>query len=323
MPVTSPDPGTAPAAYADLLRELGDAIGRRTPILPTHDPPVNAIAPYRDALGDRFLYPFPDQDTLALIQSKREQLGRAATVEVDIPETAHPRSLEEALTEAARIGYPLLVKPSNPDGFRRRFRRQAFRCELPGELERAYADAEPFEPMVQELIPGGDDELYTVGSYIATDGEVIGLFSGRKLRQSPPGIGTCRVGEAVWVQENVDAALRLLRAFDFHGVSQVEFKRDPRDGRFKLMEVNPRLWLWHGLAAALGVDFARIAYLDLVGRSPARVTTEGKRGRWAITLLTGESPAFQRPPYVEPVFSLDDPKPGAAQLARLLKAALR
>ena len=112
-------------------------------------------------------------------------------------------------------------------------------------------DAEPFEPMVQELIPGGDDELYTVGSYIDAAGTVLGLFSGRKLRQSPPGIGTCRVGEAVWVQEAVDAALRLLRAFNFQGVSQVEFKRDPRDGRFKLMEVNPRLWLWHGLAAAL------------------------------------------------------------------------
>ena len=110
--------------------------------------------------------------------------------------------------------------------------------------------------MVQELIPGGDDELYTVGSYIAADGAVLGLFSGRKLRQSPPGVGTCRVGEAVWVQDNVDAAVRLLRAFEFHGVSQVEFKRDPRDGRYKLMEINPRLWLWHGLAAALGVDFA-------------------------------------------------------------------
>ena len=106
-------------------------------------------------------------------------------------------------------------------------------------------------------------------------------------------------------------------------MSQVEFKRDPRDGRFKLMEMNPRLWLWHGLAAALGVDFARIAYFDLLGRPPAPATTEGKRGRWAITLLAGETPAFQRPPYVERVFSLDDPMPGAAQFARVVKAALR
>ncbi len=283
---------------------------------------MNAIGGHRQELGDRYLCPFPDQDRLASVQSKREQLERAAAVGVDTPKTAHPRSVDEALAAADGIGYPLLVKPSNPDGFRRRFQRQAFRCETPQDLERAYADAEPFEPMVQELIPGGDDELYTVGSYIAADGTVLGLFSGRKLRQSPPGVGTCRVGEAVWVQENVDAAVRLLRAFEFHGVSQVEFKRDPRDGRYKLMEINPRLWLWHGLAAALGVDFARIAYLDLLGMRGEPVTTEGKQGRWAITFLAGEAPAFQRPPYVEPVFALDDPRPGATQLARVVKAAL-
>jgi D-aspartate ligase len=323
MAIPSPDPGTDTAAYIELLTELGDAIGRPTPILPTHDPPVNAIARHRDELGDRYLYPFPEQETLALVQSKREQLERAVAVGVDVPETAHPRSSEDALAAADRIGYPLLVKPSNPDGFRRRFRRQAFRCEGPADLERAYADTAPFEPMVQELIPGGDSELYSVGSYIAADGAVLGLFSGRKLRQSPPGVGTCRVGEAVWVQETVDAALRLLQALAFHGVSQVEFKHDSRNGRFKLMEVNPRLWLWHGLAAALGVDFARIAYLDLLGRRGTQVTTEGKHGRWAITLLAGESPAFQRPPYVEPVFSVDDPKPGAALLARVAKAAFR
>ncbi len=318
----SPDPGTATDAYVALLSELGDAIGRPTPILPTHDPPVNAIGSHRQELGDRYLCPFPDEDRLASVQSKREQLERATAVGVDTPKTAHPRSVDEALAAGDGIGFPLLVKPSNPDGFRRRFQRQASRCETPQDLELAYADAEPFEPMVQELIPGGDDELYTVGSYIAADGAVLGLFSGRKLRQSPPGVGTCRVGEAVWVQDNVDAAVRLLRAFEFHGVSQVEFKRDPRDGRYKLMEINPRLWLWHGLAAALGVDFARIAYLDLLGMRGEPATTEGKQGRWAITFLAGEAPAFQRPPYVEPVFALDDPRPGAAQLARVVKAAL-
>ncbi len=323
MALRSPDPGRETPAYIGFLRDLGDAIGRPTPIIPTHDPPVNAIGRYRHELGDRYLFPFPGRETLERVQSKREQLERAVASGVDVPETAHPRSREEALADGDRIGYPLLVKPSNPDGFRRRFRRQAFRCQSPTELERAFADAEPFEPMVQELIPGDDDELYTVGSYIAADGTVLGLFSGRKLRQSPPGVGTCRVGEAVWVQETVRAALCLLRAFEFHGVSQVEFKRDPRDDRYKLMEVNPRLWLWHGLAAALGVDFARIAYLDLLGRRGAPVTTEGKHGRWAITLLAGESPALQRPPYVEPVFSLDDPKPGATQLARVVKAAFR
>lgn len=323
MALRSPDPGTEADAYAAFLEELGDAIGRPAPVLPAHDPPLNAIARHQEALGGRFLYPFPGWDVVRLVQSKRAQLERAAEHGVDIPRTFHPRSAEEAAAAAGEVGYPLLVKPSSPDGFRRRFRRQAFRCESAADLGRAYADAEPFEPMVQELVPGGDGELYTVGSYLAPDGAVLGLFSGRKLRQTPPGVGTCRVGEAVWVPEIVDAALRLLRAFGFHGVSQVEFKRDARDGRFKLMEINPRLWQWHGLSAALGVDFARIAYLDLAGRRPAPVTTEGRHGRWALTLIANESPAFPRPPYVEPVFSLRDPKPGLAFLARVTKAALR
>jgi predicted ATP-grasp superfamily ATP-dependent carboligase len=177
--------------------------------------------------------------------------------------------------------------------------------------------------MVQELIPGGDDELYTVGSYLAADRTPLGLFCGRKLRQTPPGIGTCRVGEALWVDEAVAAALRLLDAFAFTGLSQVEFKRDHRDGGFKLMEINPRLWQWHSLAAALGVDFPRIAYLDLTGCRPAAVSTKGKRGRWALTFHAGESPAFVRPPYIDPLLAFDDPKPGLAFLARVAKAAVR
>ena len=71
--------------------------------------------------------------------------------------------------------------------------------------------------MVQELVPGGDETLYTLGSYLDATGRPLGLFSGRKLRQTPPLVGTCRVGEAVWVQEMVDAGLRFLAALGFRG----------------------------------------------------------------------------------------------------------
>jgi predicted ATP-grasp superfamily ATP-dependent carboligase len=176
--------------------------------------------------------------------------------------------------------------------------------------------------MVQELVQGGDDALYTVGSYLDREGRALGVFSGRKLRQTPPGIGTCRVGEAVWEPEAVDAALALLRAFGYTGISQVEFKRDPRDRKFKLMEINPRLWQWHALAAKCGVDVARIAYDDLVGGAPDEASMDGHRRRWAITLLPGERPAPQRPPYVEAVFALDDLRPGLVHLARVVRSVL-
>jgi hypothetical protein len=85
------------------------------------------------------------------------------------------------------------------------------------------------------------------------------------------------------------------------------------------MEVNPRLWQWHGLASACGVDLPRIAYEDLVGERPDPARMNGRRRRWAITFLAGERPALQRPPYVDAVFARDDLKPALVQAVRLLR----
>ena len=324
-----PDPVSETGAYVDFLRTLGDELDAPPPIFPTHDEHLNAIARHRDELGERFLYPFPGWDVLEPIQSKRHQVERAAELGIPVPRTRTEPTDE--------LGFPVLVKPSDPTGFRRAFRRQAFRCATRAELDDAFERARPHDPLVQELIPGGDDALYTLGSYLSRDGEALGVFSGRKLRQTPPGVGTCRVGEAVWVDEVVEQGLALLRGLGFHGLSQVEFKRDPRDGAYKLIEVNPRLFQWHGLAAACGTDLTQIAYFDLLGTPPPPARSNGAsaswgphkvrstlwgRKRWAITLMRGSRPALVRPPYVDAILALDDPRPAAAQVVGLVRRRL-
>jgi D-aspartate ligase len=298
-----PDPSADEHRFVNFVRALGEVV-----VFPTHDHVLNAIARYADDL--EVLAPFPAWELLERVQSKRAQLEQAVAAGIDVPRP-DPGT------------FPVVVKPDRSVEFKRRYKRQAFRCETQAELEDALAKTEEFGPIVQELVPGGDDTLYTVGSYLSPDGRALGVFCGRKLRQTPPGIGTCRVGEAVWVQEAVDAALQLLRSFGYHGLSQVEFKRDARDGRYKLMEINPRLWQWHGLASACGVDLPRIAYADLTGGSPPEAHMNGGGKRWAITLLPGESPALQRPPYVDAVFAADDPKPALVHLARVVRSAVR
>lgn len=322
LPVLAPDPAVDPDGFVAALSELGDALGRPAPVFPTHDAALNALARSREALGDRFLCPFPAWDALERIQNKRTQLDAAAAAGIDAPGTFHPRSVEEARAAAAELGYPVLVKPAEPVEFKRRYRRQAFRCETSSQLEDAFAKAEPHQPMVQEFVPGGDDTLYTLGSYLDGTGTPLGIFSGRKLRQTPRLVGTCRVGEAVWVQEVVDAGLKFLAALDYHGLSQVEFKRDPRDGRYKLMEINPRLFQWHGLAAACGVDLPRLAYCDLLGLPHPVAAMNGGGKRWAITFLGGERPVLQRPPYVDAVVARDDLRPAAVHAARVVRSLI-
>jgi D-aspartate ligase len=312
----SPDPRVDENRFVAFVRALGEVV-----VFPTHDLELNVIARH---LGDLpVLVPFPGWDLLERVQSKRAQLEQAEDAGVAVPRTAYPDSAQSARAAADDIGLPVLVKPEHPVGFKQRFSRQAFRCETLHEVEDAYAEAEEFAPMVQELVPGSDGTLYTVGSYLTRDGRALGVFCGRKLRQTPPVIGTCRVGEAMWLQEAVDDALRLLRGFGYFGLSQVEFKQDARDGSLKLMEINPRLWQWHGLAAACGVDLPQIAYADVVGGVYPDASMDGFGKRWAITLLPGERPAVQRPPYVDAVFARDDPKPGVVHLVRVVRSALR
>jgi predicted ATP-grasp superfamily ATP-dependent carboligase len=304
--VLAPGPLEDEHGFIREVARLGPGV-----VFPTHDEGLGALARHRDELG--ILCPFPRE--LERIQRKRVQLEAAR----DAPETRFPASAGEAVAEARELGFPVLVKPSEPVGFRQRHGRQAIRCETPRQVEEAYVLAEPFEPMVQELIPGGDDTLYTLGSYLDESLEPLGLFCGRKLRQTPRGIGTARVAESVWIQEVVDAGLELLRRLGCNGLSQVEFRLDPRDGRFKLMEVNPRLWQWNSLAAACGVNLPLIAYRDLTGERVDPVRMDGRRRRWAIALMPRERPVLPRPPFVEATFALDDPKPALVHAARVLR----
>ena len=311
------------AAFKAIAAETEDVL----PVFPTHDEHLNALSRHADELdresGGRFRFPFPRWDVLESIQSKRHQLETAEAIGFPIPRTFHPRSADEAQAAGAELGFPLIVKPAANVGFRRAHKTQLFRCENAAELARAYEGAAPYEPMVQELVPGGAEEMYTLGSYISADGEALGLFSGRKVRQTRGFMGVARVGEAVWVDEVVEQGLALLRALSFHGISQVEMIRDPRDGKYKLIEVNPRLWQWHSLAAACGVDLPWIAYRDLIGDPlpPTLMHADGKR--WAITLMAGASHAVQRPPYVDAVFTRDDPKPALVHLGRLAHRGIR
>lgn len=323
LPVVAPDPLPDEDGFISFLQELAEVLDRPAPIFPTHDEHLNSLARRRDELGDRFLYPFPSWEVLEPLQSKRHQIDTASRLGMGAPATTHPRSAGEAQSAAAEIGFPVFVKPSENIVFKRIHKRQAFVCRDGGELEHAYRLTADYEPMVQEFIPGGDEWLWSLGTYIASDGNPLAVFSGRKLRQTAENMGSARVGEALWDDEVVDLGLRLLRELGFHGIAQVEWKRDPRDGQLKLIEVNPRLWQWHGLTGACGVDIAQTAYLDQIGVEVPFARTDSSGRRWAIALMSEHGVSVQRPPYVDGVFALDDPKPGLVNAGRFFFNPLR
>src|SRR5690348_924425 len=173
-PRIAPDPLDDEDGFIAVLRSIENETDGLLPVFPTHDEHVNAIARHADVLAVRYRFPFPSWEVLERIQSKRHQLETAESIGVPVPRTLHPASLEEALAAGQELGFPLIVKPSANVGFRRSHGRQLFRCETAGDLDRAYEAAAPYEPMVQELIPGGAEEMYTLGSYLDRDGQPLG-----------------------------------------------------------------------------------------------------------------------------------------------------
>jgi predicted ATP-grasp superfamily ATP-dependent carboligase len=135
------------------------------------------------------------------------------------------------------------------------------------ELEQFYEHIARFDPemLVQEYIPGTDEDLAIFGSYVAPGGEPSRYFTARKILQAPPGSGTGIVVQAVPIPDIVETSRRLLATLEFSGISEIEYKRDARNGRYVLIEINTRHWDQHALGAAVGVNLTRALYADLVG----------------------------------------------------------
>jgi D-aspartate ligase len=68
------------------------------------------------------------------------------------------------------------------------------------------------------------------------------------------------------VPEIAELGNRLFKHVGLRGLANIEFKQDPRDGRYKLIECNARFTASNCLVSASGVKLAEFVYNRLTGR---------------------------------------------------------
>ena len=329
-----PDPQRDEEAFVSFLEDVGRRLPRKGVLFPTHDQYIWPISKHAERLEQWFLIPFSRWETMRRLHDKRAQMEAAWRVGVDTPKTVFVDSAADLERGVEEIGFPCIFKPVESLAFKTRFRRHVLEIGSAEELHEVYAKVDDCGTlMLQDIVPGGDEELYTLGSYLDAQSRPLAQFTGHKLRQHPPRFGHVSMAVSRWVPELAKAGLRLLHELGYHGVSQVEFKRDPRDGSFRLMEVNARHWMWHSLATACGVNLSLAAYRDAIGEpyiSPRQV--DGLK--WVVS-LTDTRDAFARwrrgeeklRPWlrsyrgvrVDGLYSLRDPLPGALLTVRQAK----
>lgn len=332
-PQVTASPVDEPDRFVEDLQRLARGLPEPGVLFATHDDALAAIGPREDDLGPGLLRPWSPWPVLRTVLDKAGQHAAARRIGFPVPATLEATGPADADRALRELRLPVIVKPrEDAAGFRRRFRRQVLEAPDADALREALGLAEAHRPQVSEVIPGGDDALWTLGSYRDREGRSLAAFTGRKLRQWPPRFGTARAAEARWDPDLAARCDALLDELGFHGISQVEVKRDARDGRDHLIEVNPRSWLWIGLATDCGVNIPLACYLDAIGRP--RPVPPGHRGnrRWILALKHVPASAREvaggrwsagafarsvRPPVRDGVLDVRDPRPALSQLGRL------
>jgi predicted ATP-grasp superfamily ATP-dependent carboligase len=326
-----PDPHYDERGFIEALVEIGRRLPRKGVLLPCQDDCVFAASRNAALLEPYYLLPFSRWESMRVLAEKVEQIAAARRAGVGVPTTAFIRTEGDLMPAAEQVPFPAVLKSSDHLAMRRRKLGKVVRVEQPQELPAAYERVkECGVVMLQEVIPGDDDCLFTLHSYLDAQGRPLAQVIRRKLRQHPRTFGECRFGTSLWVQDVADHSYALLREVGFQGVSGVEFKRDPRDGGLKFMEVNVRHEIWHRLASAVGVNLSYVAYRDALG-SPVKAPPPVDGPRWILSsydvpdsvreIVRGELSAREwlgslKGTKVDGMLSLSDPVPGVYEVGR-------
>jgi D-aspartate ligase len=212
--------------------------------------------------------PLPqDLDTIAALKRKDRLSATAAAAGVATPTTISCTNLEEL---ADRMTFPALVKAAEGKWFEAAFNQKAFLARNIEEALAGVARAQELgiETILQELVPDAQQRMYSLFSYISQGGAPLASIVGRKVRQLPVDFGSATAFRIEWNRDVYDLGMRLLNWCGYRGFAHVEFALDERDGRWKLIEVNPRIPQWVSIGIRKGFNIARIAYDDLVGAEP-------------------------------------------------------
>ena len=318
----------------DNVMEIGHRYGLKGWVLfPTRDETVAAFSRHRERLAKFFRVTTPAWETVRWAWDKKNTYDRAAELGIPVPRTYSVMTEKDLAGLYNRL--PLAIKPAVKENFFYATGDKAWRAETPEQLNnlfrRASQQIRPEEILIQEIIPGSGLQQYSYCAFFR-DGEAQSTLVARRLRQHPREFGRAATYvETIEHPEVEELSERFLKAINYYGLVEVEFKQDPRDGQLKMLDVNARTWGFHSLGVPAGVDFPYLLYADQVGRSvePSRAKAGVGWLRaitdvptvasdlWASELSLRSYLRSLRNTRTESVFCLRDPLPTLAEVLML------
>lgn len=266
---TFPWPNADDETQVEYLLDLAERHGLEQWVLfPTSDESAALLSKFHGVLSREFRVSTPAWDVLRRAYDKRLTYQLAAEERIDYPETIYPATQKDLKT--ARIAFPAILKPATHAAVNRFTADKAWPVANREELVARYREACELIPpeliLVQERIPGGGEFQFSYAA-LCREGDPIACLTARRTRQYPIDFGySSSFVETLDVPEIVGPSRRLLAAIRYTGLVEVEYKFDVRDKRYKLLDINPRLWTWSALGNRAGVDFPYLHWQMMLGK---------------------------------------------------------
>ena len=240
--ISAPSPHVDASGYLGAVRAMHDA-GPFDAVIPfglhasqalTHDP-------------ERILRPLPimlpSPEVFDRLNNKTNLVRFAAEIGIETPRMYEAASTDDLNAVARDARFPLVVKAASGSGVAEGLRYANNADELRDAWhalrQRASAtDGEPRELLVQEYIPGRIHDACT----FTVHGRPMQIVTQVRQLMYPiyGGVGAINITTDDSILRRLAASI--LEHAGYHGTAQIEFKLDSRDGRYKLIEFNPKLW---------------------------------------------------------------------------------
>jgi predicted ATP-grasp superfamily ATP-dependent carboligase len=251
--------------FLSSVQAIGDAIGCPTVLLPLDDRGSVLVAEHAQALSRRFLIPHLPAELPRILANKKSLYSLCRKIGVPCPEYAIPGNMDEVLEFLARARFPVVAKAAEHS---QRLSNRYSSCivETPKDLLVLFETEGLLRQniLLQEYIPGQD---WIFHGYSNTQSGCFMGFTGKKLRSYPPFAGPTTLGVSVRNDALREQSKSMLKALGFSGIVDLDYRRDERDGRYKLLDFNPRVGAnYRMFEDDAGMDVARALHLDLTGK---------------------------------------------------------
>jgi predicted ATP-grasp superfamily ATP-dependent carboligase len=274
-----PNPDKEPENWVAFMLSLAAAMGETPVLIAAADIFVTAVGRHAQVLGEHFIFSESGCTLQAALTTKEKQYALAREYGFPSPRSAYVQTVSELEDFCDRARFPVLLKPrahreweSLPSD-NLLCGRKTVSAGIREELISHYGKVAALVPqaIAQEEIVGPDSAKYCYLSVYARAGHRLGACVVQELRAYPLLYGCATLVEPV-VDEEIDTVCnKFLLSLGYIGICEIELKRDTRDGKLLLIEVNPRFSGTGDCARYTGVEMGYIHYLDLIGKTPSPV----------------------------------------------------